>query len=269
MKPFDFNIHLPSDGRNLIKNELGSSVLSLSRFFLEHYKNIGKNVCSGNFMLFNQRVLADKKAIDFTRMVCNCLPGAYFTLLADFRAKDTVKLIADLKNGPIKGVKFHSYVQRITRSDYPRVLKICRIAQKQNKYICIDTSFGTSKMYEYDNLKLACFICDHITRTPIILLHSGGARVREAMLLAQDKKNVYLETSFSLNYFSGSILTADFAFAFKKIGSKRVIYGSDFPYVSFRDSLGSTMELLKKYKFSSSEIYDIMRGNAMKLGEAC
>lgn len=269
MKPFDFNVHLPCNRRNLIKSELTASAEGLVKVFIKCIAELKKNSCSANFMLFNQNVLLEKKTADLIHMACENLPGSCFTVLADFRSKDTPGLIGNIGNSRIRGIKFHSYVQRITRSDYPKVLELCRIAQEQNKFIAIDTSFGTSKMYDYDNLELACFICDHIQRAPIILLHSGGARVKEALLLALDKANVFLETSFSVNYFLGSSVEIDLAFAFKKIGAKRVIYGSDFPYVSFKDSLNTTTYLLKKYKFNNLEIADIMRNNAIVLSGKC
>ena len=131
--------------------------------------------------------------------------------------------------------------------------------------ICIDTSYGTSKMYAHDNLKLACHIADHITKVPIVLLHIGGARVLEAMLLAHEKQNVMLESSFSLGYYEGSTIPQDAAFAFRKIGIERVMYGSDFPYVSMEESMRVHTDFYARFGFSDDEIENMLYNNANQM----
>ena len=131
--------------------------------------------------------------------------------------------------------------------------------------ICIDTSYGTSKMYAHDNLKLACHIADHITKVPIVLLHIGGARVFEAMLLAHEKQNVMLESSFSLGYYEGSSIWQDAAFAFRKIGLERVMYGSDYPYVSMQESMRVHNDFYAQFGFTEAEIELMLHDNAIEM----
>ena len=46
-------------------------------------------------------------------------------------------------------------------------------------------------MFEYENLKLACYISEYITQTPIVIVHGGSCNVIKAMLLANAGTAVY------------------------------------------------------------------------------
>jgi predicted TIM-barrel fold metal-dependent hydrolase len=155
----------------------------------------------------------------------------------------------------------------ISETDFKKVLNVCKFAEANRKIICIDGSFGTSKMYTYDNMKLACYIADHITKVPIIIIHSGGYRIMEAMLLAMDKKNVMLDTSFSLNYYLGSSLEQDYAFAYKRLGSRRMLFGSDIPYLDFKNTFSQQLDFFNRYKFSSEDMDLIFYKNAQRLAD--
>ena len=91
---------------------------------------------------------------------------------------------------------------------------------------------------------VAAAIANRVTRAPIILLHSGGSRCLEAMLLADATKNVFLETSFTLPYYLNSSIERDLAFAYKKLGANKILYGSDFPYISLKESEKSFFEFM-------------------------
>lgn len=120
-------------------------------------------------------------------------------------------------------------------------------------------------MYKYDNLHLAVEIAEQVKEVPIVLLHSGGLRVMEAMLLALDKPNIYLEMSFSVPFYANSRVWEDFCFAYRKIGYRRVLYASDYPYVSIKESLDRANQLLDRARFSDFEREAIFYENASNL----
>lgn len=241
MNFFDFHVHLP--------NNTGTKLDFLDRL-------------SGN-IIFNDAI-----DLSFASQINQQLKGNFcFTVLVDFRKSfETIaEMFENFRSLNIRGIKFHSYLQEINESDIDRITKICRLAEDYNLFICLDTSYGTTKMFEYDNLKLAAALVDDIADAPVILLHSGGCRVIEAMLLAEEKNNIFLETSLSIPYYFGSSLEQDFAFVYKKIGCSRVLYGSDYPFTEIENSLGMMLQFLKTHKFSQREIEDIMFNNAMRL----
>jgi len=182
------------------------------------------------------------------------MPGSLLTILVDFDFKNATSYVKNLKKAGIDAIKFHCYFQKISEQYFDKAREVSIVASKLNMPILIDTSYGSVNMYQYDNLKLAAHILRHVKNVPVVLLHSGGARAMEAMLLAESCSNVFLDTSFSVFYYEGSSIESDLAFAYKRIGLERVLYGSDFPYVSLEDSVASTRNFLIRNEFSKNQI---------------
>lgn len=59
-------------------------------------------------------------------------------------------------------------------------------------------------------------------RIPFVLAHAGKDAFREGIAVARRNSNVWLETS-TLSYWRTSMIL-------KEVGSKRIVFGSDFPY---------------------------------------
>jgi len=265
MKVFDFNVHPSGKVRkenssmsleaSLSLDEYRAELEDLDRYFL------GKNYFI-NLMLFNVFLTPLSDCLSNLLKQDNILFS--ITALVNFRRESIFETLESFSSSRSSGIKFHSYFQRITEEDFPAILRVAKYAEKKGMFICVDTSYGTSGMYRFDNMKLACVLADEVS-CPIILLHSGGLRVLEAMLLAEDKPHVFLETSFSLPYYQGSTIEEDIVFAYKKLGPSRLIYGSDYPYVDFDKSKRIALEYFAKCGFSDEEIQAIMFDNAFNL----
>lgn len=258
MKVFDFNIHLPmlkdGDVNNVIANETEMDTRQLIESFDSHLPAFGQ-LQGGNIMLFNMSLFAlGQDVTEFFNHVRGHFNESMFTALLDFRRPDINQYMDTLVQCKVDAVKFHSYVQKIKQSDFAQVVKVAKMAEANKMAICIDASFGTTKMYEHDNIKLICALADEITQVPIVILHSGGARCIEAMLIALEKDNVFIETSFSLPFYQGSTIENDLAFVYKKVGADKVIYGSDSPYVTTEESMKVHLAFFEKHGFSSGQI---------------
>ena len=267
MKIFDFNIHLPfinhPNVNVVIEQDLNLTSEGIQQGFNFH-KNAIASCEGGNFLLFNAR-LFNEDVLTFFQSVKGHIKIVKYTALVDFRYDDVYNYINNLHAAGVHAIMFNSYLQKIAESDFKQVLQVCEYASSKGLKICIDGSYGTSKMYTYDNMRLACFIADHIFETPIIIVHAGGYRVIEAMLLAADKKNVWLDTSFSLPYYQHSSIEQDFAYIIKKMDYSRIVFGSDHPYIPFKEALSSYLAFFEKYKFSNAQIEKIMFTNALEL----
>ncbi|HMW62040.1 MAG TPA: amidohydrolase family protein [Leptospiraceae bacterium] len=215
-----------------------------------------------NFMFFNPGLHTGSLLSPVLDQIRLDFPGSAFTALVDFRRADAVAVVQNLKRIGFHAIKFHPYGQQIETEEMERILAVCETAEQLGMAILVCTSFGTSKMHQHDGLGLACRISEVVSRVPLVLLHSGGMRCFEAFLLAEDKPNVVLETSFSLNYWKGSRFADDFMFIFKRLGSGRVMYGSDFPYVSFAEARAYLAEQLNSHGFTPAEQSDIFYGTA-------
>jgi len=265
---FDFNIHLYSKEQGTLENQIKSDTeLSASELKASFRKNLSEfrkaGIGAGNFMIFNQNILQDPFLDDLIYTVENEFPQSVFTLLYDFNLEDwNIELV---KKKKFSFIKFHSYVQKIGEADFQRILDVSLKAESLGLGICIDTSYGTTGLYKYDNLKLVAFIAEHIKTIPIILLHSGGSRCIEAMLIADLCKNVFLETSLSLHYYQGSTLLDDFKFVYSKIGFERVLFASDFPYQKSNEALDTFISFCKQNNVEIENMEKMLFNNAYAL----
>lgn len=270
MKVFDFNIHLPckmaknSVQESLIEEKL-MSFSDLEFCFNKQFKDSKHGIESGNFMLFNPTLFSTKSEETFFSNVNKLLDKPLFTTLIDFRDKKASNHIEIAYDQGVRGLKFHSYVQKIDDRYFNTIVSLSKKAEDLGMFIAIDASYGSLDMYKCDNLKLVSEIARVVKKAPLIILHSGGARVLEAMLLADSQKNIYLESSFSINYYKGSSIEVDFAFAYKKLGPHKILYGSDCPYIGIDENIDFTLEYLQQHNFSSSDIDQIMFHNADEL----
>lgn len=263
---FDCNIHLPCSDEGLnerLCDESSMKKQELITCFKKHLPNLMENISAGNFMLFNEELTIEDAAY-FTSHVRKTLPSAKFTTLISINNPKGAERIKLLKNSGIDAIKFHCYVQNITENDYANIMNLAKVAAGLNMPIFIDTSYGSTGMYCNDNLKLAAFLLKEITSVPVVLLHSGGARVLEAFLLADACPNVYLETSFTLPFYLGSTVEQDLAFTYKKI-HERVIYGSDFPYVGLKESYDILLAFTNKWNFTEEQVDGFLNKNVTKV----
>lgn len=263
---FDSNIHLPCGSDSLGErwcDEGSMGQKELIACFMHHLPKLKDAITSGNFMLFNESLQPDE-ARNFTSLVRDTFSEARFTILGNFRSPDGIDQLRDLKRAGIDAVKFHCYFQKITESDFSAALSLAKAASDLNMPIFIDTSFGSLGMYHNDNLKLAIHLLDSISNVPVVLLHSGGARVLEAHLLVDACPNVYLDTSFTLPYYLGSSVERDLAFSYKK-NSEKVIYGSDFPYVDMEESITNFIKFTQDWNFTEQQVEGFLNTNIRKV----
>jgi predicted TIM-barrel fold metal-dependent hydrolase len=224
-----------------------------------------KGLDGGNFMLFNEQ-LDWENLPKLKDCLSQFIPNVSFTQLFDFRTTNWKEQLDKMTETGVQSIKFHSYVQEIAESDFNIILEISKEAEKKNLAICIDASYGSNRLYDFDNLKLVAFLSQHIQKSPIIILHSGGARIFDAMLIADSTPNVFLETSFSLEYYKGSSLQKDMLYAYKKIGADKVLYASDYPAVgSLQESINNQIKWLGECKFSDSELEKIFFQNSKNI----
>lgn len=267
---FDFNIHLPMGNDGLDKRheeDLQMKVSDVSKA-IDFYAEDLKTILSANYMLFNQYITEEVEFNSEFEMLVKSdriQNHSTFTLLLDFRHPNVRQHMKDARQQGVLGIKFHSYLQKIQEEDFADIVSLCEYAQELGMFICIDTSYGTINLYKYDNLRLAAEVADRIKTAPIVLLHSGGARVLEAMLIADMQENIYVETSLTIPFYEGSGLWTDIAYTYRKLNCDRVLYATDFPYITLKRSFETHTRFFTEFDFKAGEIEKIMYMNAHKL----
>lgn len=172
-------------------------------------------------------------------------PRLVFALMVDFRKKNLKQIIKQAKEAGYKGVKILINEQKVISADYNKILAMAKEIEKQKMFLTICSSFGGLGLYKYDALSLAAFLLNKGFKESLILAHAGGAKIKEAILLADSAPNVYLDTSFTVNYWQGSSVIGDLAYAVNRF-PKRVFYGSDSPYIKMNEAYKASIQMTKK-----------------------
>lgn len=192
------------------------------------------------------------------------LKTIYFSRLASLENNNFVDALSEQHHPCLSAIVFHPYLQNIIREKWPAALLIAKEAERLRMPIFICTAIGSCKIYDIDVLPFATFIAGSVS-SPVVFAHGGGVKVLEAMLVADAYPNVLLDTSFSLSYWNGSSVENDFAYAMRKIGSDRWLFGSDAPFIPLETALKDHFSFFEHNKFSDKEIESIMSMNFVKL----
>ncbi|MEP6916993.1 MAG: amidohydrolase family protein, partial [Acidobacteriota bacterium] len=185
-------------------------------------------------------------------------------LAIDFRRADAVSRLERARAAGVAALKFHPYLQQIVPADYERASSLARDAERLGLFVMVCCSYGTRALERHDGVRLAARLACEV-RCPIVMSHGGGRQVLDAMLVAADAPHVLLETSFSLPYYVGSSIDIDFAFAMRKLGPSRWMFGSDAPFVPLAESIARTRDFFDRHHFTAAEADQIFHGTAAAL----
>lgn len=192
-------------------------------------------------------------------------PGLFeFAALLDFRAKDARDLVSEAAKAGVRSLKFHPYRQKIAAEDLSRAADLAAVAERRGLYPTICCSYGTKELGRHSGVALAAMLAGRL-KGPIVMAHAGGAKLMDAMLVAADSPNVFLDTSFSLDYYLGSSLEGDMAFAMRKLGASRWMFGSDAPFFPQKNSIKRILGFFRKHRFPARAVEEILSGTARRV----
>ena len=166
-----------------------------------------------------------------------------------------------VSNQRVKAFVLHPYLQNIFIHQYEYYLEACKKVSNLGVPIIICTAFGSPKIYQIKPLEFSEYIASNIS-SKVVLSHCGGAKIIEAMLLAEAYSNIYLDTSFTLSYWKGSSVEIDIAFAIKKLDRSKFMFGSDAPFINQQLAINDCIEFLDGNNFSDDYIESILYLNA-------
>ena len=161
-------------------------------------------------------------------------------------------------------VIFHPYLQQISRERYARLQALARHAAERDMIICVCAAYGSRDIYRYYPLEAVVAIAEAVS-VPVVITHGGGAKVLDAFLVAETFPHIYLDTSFSLHYWLGSPIEDSFAFAIRRLGANRWMFGSDAPFRPLEDSVEQHLSFCERYGFVAKNVELLMGGAAAGL----
>jgi predicted TIM-barrel fold metal-dependent hydrolase len=165
----------------------------------------------------------------------------------------------------LKGLKLHPRMQNINGGDFENLLELVKISTNMNLTIVIDAFYSGENIFKIKSLELINQLAIEIPEAKIVICHSGGYKIFEAMMIAKMHRNIFLDLSFSLLYFKGSSIINDLGYIVKKVGSEKFIYGSDFPQYDLEESLNEVYEFLDGLKLGTSEKERILGENSKRI----
>lgn len=182
----------------------------------------------------------------------------------DFRDARAEERLERARAAGVAALKFHPYIQRITPSDYGRAETLARQAEQLGMFVMVCCSYGTRALERHDGVRLAAALAGAVN-CPIVMSHAGGRQVLDAMLVADAAPQVLLDLSFSLPYYRGSSVEQDFAFAMRKLGPERWMFGSDAPFVPLAEAIAAAHRFFDDHDFDAAAVEQIFHGTAAAL----
>ena len=162
--------------------------------------------------------------------------------------------LAHLMSLGLRGVKLHPDIQAFKIDDY-RCLKIYELCEENNLPILMHTG---DNRYDYSNPNRLVPILEIYKNLKIIGAHLGGWSIwEEAVEAYSGMDNFYVDCSSSFPY-----LKPDTALSvIRKYGSKKVLFGTDYPMWSAKNELDYLLNL----PLEKNEKNDILNMNAKRL----
>jgi predicted TIM-barrel fold metal-dependent hydrolase len=171
----------------------------------------------------------------------------------------------EISNYKIKALKIHSRLQQIADHEYEKLFQSLSDVLPERMPVIID-AFYTGVDYDFQpNLARIIQLIKLFPKTPFIIAHSGGIKVLEYFLHLRCFDNVYFELSFSLAYLKYSSVNQDFKVLLKFGNYKKIIFGTDYPYIDAKTQLEVLLEMFFELKISDEKANSILFNNSDEL----
>jgi len=190
--------------------------------------------------------VANREIYEICRRHHELIP--FFRLNPGVRWKNEFAL--RVKQG-FQGIKLHPRVQNFSLLD-PNVMEIYEAAERNDLAILLHTGYGLmapSKEIEqivrrYRNLKL-------------ILAHATFFDLKESIRRLESYRNVVFEIS--------TVRLFDLFELLKKADSRRIVYGSDMPYVGPDYAIGAVYTVIEMLGLKTRDMQRMFSGNLKRL----
>ena len=165
----------------------------------------------------------------------------------------------------LRGLKIHPRRQNAGIDQLELLVPLVACAATLQIPVLIDAFPCGRDWFRVRELEVVSVLAERNPDARIILAHAGGHRVFDAMLVAKAHVNVWVDISFTPTYYQNTSVGHDLVQVMRKLGPKRLIYGSDHPEISIRQSYERAMNLLHEADFDERDISDVMGGNILSL----
>jgi len=171
-----------------------------------------------------------------------------------------IKKIIDL--GTV-GIKLHPRIDEFNLNN--KIIKklVDHISTKELAIVICsfwDGSWNKYKLYPEQFADLA----DKFPEQTFIWAHAGGHKILDFMFMARRRKNIYLDSSFTQNYFYGGTVKADLEYSISSL-SDRFIFGTDFMYNDYKLELAKILKYYNESTLVKKCLPDFFENNYKRL----
>jgi len=167
------------------------------------------------------------------------------------RIKEDLKILREELGKSLIGVKFHGAFENfsITSKHYLPILE--ELNERKSSLLIHCGRFKDGSLKSNTSYLHGLKVAKKFPDIKIILAHMGGndtSIVKKAVNDAKDLTNVYFDTS-------GISTPYRVEYAIKIIGSQRIVFGSDYPWCSFRGNFYNIEDSLLNKKEKNNILY--------------
>mgnify|MGYP001231584107 CR=1 FL=1 len=174
----------------------------------------------------------------------------------------TLKQIQDSK---IKLVKIHPRHMGVHFSKKNFYSNLVKKIKKFNFIImwCTLDSWHQEVSSSNEQLNLLAKIIKNTKKNKFFLMHGGGPDLLKYYEKFRFNENVFIDLSYTIYHYKKTSLEKDIIFLFNKF-DKRLITGTDFPDINFKDYYKNLRRLILKSKINKKKINNILFNNLKK-----
>jgi predicted TIM-barrel fold metal-dependent hydrolase/SAM-dependent methyltransferase len=244
---------------------------------LKRYKNVKKaaaqTIKDMDKALIDKAILIPDNYMNLNEHIeeaCRLFPGKFygFGMVNPRESRKKIKEDIDRFAGKkwFRGMKLHPRTQGFTL-DERGVSFVLKCRGLYNLPVTIDClpAFKFTDLDERNFPNAFDRLAKENPATNIIIAHMGGHRLMDAFGVGVSNTNIFLEVSYTFYFYRGSNVENDMAFAMKKLGSKRIIYGSDHPGIGLAEGLAMFGRFCRAHKIDVAGRKDIFGGTISRL----
>jgi predicted TIM-barrel fold metal-dependent hydrolase len=250
MRFIDTHLHLDPNSQDLLGEQIKKIHGDLSALGGEHGILIHLD-----WQKFGKKEIANEvKKFDNLSAFVNITPGS----------KGSIRELNYAVNSlGYKGLKLHPRFNNFKLESKDTTL-LCREAGNLGIPVLI-CSFVDGKNLKHEILpQHFATLAEKCSGTNFIWAHMGGYKVLDFLFLGKPLPNVFMDFSFTLQYFQGSSVTKDVVYAMRNMKFERIFYGSDYPDRPMGAALNIAIDTLRSHALSDDELDKLFFANASK-----
>ena len=182
------------------------------------------------------------------------------------KSEDGWNLLKQYKKAGAKGIKLHPRLHEYS-VECSECVKILQQAGDLDLPVLIDC-FPDGKNITLGNLPGSFGrVAERIGKTKIAIGHAGGHHILDAMMVAKQFLNIYLDLSFTLLYYRNLSLAKDIKYVLHNLKFRKVFWGTDYPDRTYRESVRLSIVELEKMQITEAGMNALFRENVLSFLE--